>query len=307
MELIFNHDKMFLSQSWHALHKLTDTKLKLSTAYHPETDRVSKHTNKTVNQCIHYHVKCSQKSWVHALPIILFNIMNTINKSTGFCPFQLRMGCSPCILPPLVPNTKPGNTGEASAQEIIKSIHIHTVEAYDNLARAKISQAAQSNKSHTLTFPFRIGDHIHLSTLHRKHEFKNSGGLQVAKFMPHFNGPLSIVVVNESKSMVTLDLPPNSKRFPVFHTSEVLPYKENDLILFPSWEFTQPIPITDDTGNEEFLVHDIIDKLHSGHGFKYLVHWVGYSEEENHWLPRKLLEETEALDTWLAEGLEDFL
>ena len=52
-----------------------------------------------------------------------------------------------------------------------------TLEAHDNLARAKILQAAQSNKSHTLTFSFRIGDHVHLSTLYRRHEFKSSEGL----------------------------------------------------------------------------------------------------------------------------------
>ena len=119
--------------------------------------------------------------------------------------------------------------------------------------------------------------------------------------MPHLNSPFAIVAVNKAKSMVTLDLPPNSKRFPVFHTPKVLPYKGNDPILFPSQEFAQPTPITDDTGNKEFLVCDIINKQRSGHGFKYLVHWVGYSEEENHWLPQKLLEETEALDTWLAQ------
>lgn len=57
LELISNHDKLFLSQFWQALHKLTGTELKLSMVYHPETNGASEHTNKTVNQHIHYHVK----------------------------------------------------------------------------------------------------------------------------------------------------------------------------------------------------------------------------------------------------------
>lgn len=52
--------------------------------------------------------------------------------------------------------------------EIIKHLHQDTHEAQDNLTWAKISQAVQTNKSHTLTFPFRVGEHIHLSTLYRR-------------------------------------------------------------------------------------------------------------------------------------------
>ena len=88
---------------WKALHKLTGVKLKLSTAYHPETDGASEQTNKTINQALHYHIERNQMGWVCALPKIHFDIMNTVNKSTGFTPFQLRMGRSLRIIPPLVP------------------------------------------------------------------------------------------------------------------------------------------------------------------------------------------------------------
>ena len=59
--LISDHNKLFMSQFWHVLHKLTGIKLKLSTPYHPETDGASEHTNKMVNQCIQFHVECNQK------------------------------------------------------------------------------------------------------------------------------------------------------------------------------------------------------------------------------------------------------
>jgi hypothetical protein len=86
-----------------ALHKLTGVKLKMSTAYyHPETDGSSERSNKTVIQSIRFHVECNQQGWVRALPRIRFNIMNTVNKSTGFYPFQLCMGRSPQIIPPLL-------------------------------------------------------------------------------------------------------------------------------------------------------------------------------------------------------------
>ena len=76
-DIISDCDKLFLSKFWHTLHRLTGVKLKLSSAYHPETDGTSKWSNKTINQCIRYHVCCNQKGWVQVLPWIHFDIMNS--------------------------------------------------------------------------------------------------------------------------------------------------------------------------------------------------------------------------------------
>jgi hypothetical protein len=123
--------------------------------------------------------------------------------------------------------------------------------------------------------------------------------------MPPFDGPYTILETNEATSSVKLELPPDSKVHPVFHTSLVLPYKENDSSLFPSHEFSKPLPVINKTGACEYFVRDIINKKCSGRGFKYLVRWVGYGEEENHWLARKELEDTKALDIWLARKVLD--
>jgi hypothetical protein len=104
-DIVSDCDKLFLSKFWRALHKLTGIKLKLSSSYHPQTDGSSERTNKTINQCIRYHVRRNQKGWVQALPRVRFNIMNSVNASTGFSNFQIRLGRSPRLIPPLVPNT----------------------------------------------------------------------------------------------------------------------------------------------------------------------------------------------------------
>ena len=102
LDIISDHNKLFVSKFWKALHILTGTKIKMSSSYHPETDSASEHTNKTVNQMLWYHIECNQWGWVHVLPLVCFNIINTINKSMGFSPFQLHMGHSPCVIPPLM-------------------------------------------------------------------------------------------------------------------------------------------------------------------------------------------------------------
>jgi hypothetical protein len=64
LDIISNHDHLFVSIFWKALHSLTGVKLKMSTAYHPQKDESSEQSNKTINQLICYHVHCNQKGWV---------------------------------------------------------------------------------------------------------------------------------------------------------------------------------------------------------------------------------------------------
>jgi hypothetical protein len=68
MEIISDRDKLFVSQFWAALTALCGVKLKMSSAYHPQTNGSSERTNKMVNQSLHYHVDRAQKGWVRALP-----------------------------------------------------------------------------------------------------------------------------------------------------------------------------------------------------------------------------------------------
>ena len=95
LDIVSDRDSKFMSKFWKALHRLTGVKLKMSTSYHPETDGSSERTNKTVNQILRFHVDRNQTGWLRSLPRVRFAIMNTVNKSTGYSPFQLRMGRSP--------------------------------------------------------------------------------------------------------------------------------------------------------------------------------------------------------------------
>lgn len=80
--------------------------MKMTTSFHPEGDGISERSNKTVNQLIHYHVGRNQKCWVRALRCIRFDIMNSLNASSGLSGFQLRMGRSPRVMPPIVPQAE---------------------------------------------------------------------------------------------------------------------------------------------------------------------------------------------------------
>ena len=191
-------DKLFVFQFWKALTCITSVKLKMSTAYYPETDGSSEWSNKTINQSIRYHVSCNQLGWVWALPQICFNMMNTVNTSMGFSGFQLMMGQSPRVIPllltiPSLPDhNSEVNNSVTDACIVLQRLEDNIQAAKDNLLLAKVSQAAQKNKGHSAEKPYAIGDRVMLSIFHQWRDYVQKGQNHVAKFMPRFNGPYMI-------------------------------------------------------------------------------------------------------------------
>ena len=218
----------------------------------------------------------------------------------GFSPFQLHMGHSPCIIPPLVPAKSKATVTDIDAWHVIRKLETDVLEAQDNLLKAKILQSTQSNKHRTLKFPFKIGTCVQLSTLHQCNDYKAKGKKRVAKFMPCYDSPYTIIDIDEVHSTITLNLPNSPNIFPVSHTSEVLPYTESDTMLFPSHHLKEPAPIITDDRHEEYFIDKILDVRQRAHGYQYLVCWSGCGAEHDEWLPGSELQECEALDHWLS-------
>ena len=137
----------------------------MSSAFHPETDGSSECTNHTLCQALCFHVECNQKGWVKALPQVCFHMMNTINASTGFSGFHLKMGHSPRLIPPII--TEPFSAANIDTKEallMLKELEINVLKVQDNLLAAKVAQATAANSHHVFCPTFHIGDCIWLST-----------------------------------------------------------------------------------------------------------------------------------------------
>ncbi|EEB91858.1 hypothetical protein MPER_09718 [Moniliophthora perniciosa FA553] len=108
--------------------------------------------------------------------------MNTVNASTGFSGFQLRLGRSPRVIPPLAGNDLEGlGDGELSAAQVIETLRIDTMEAQDSLIKAKVSQAHHINKHRAPDPAFDVGDKVWLSTKNRRRDFLQKKKDRVAK------------------------------------------------------------------------------------------------------------------------------
>jgi hypothetical protein len=61
-EIISDRDCKFVSEFWTILFKMCGTKIKLSTAYHPETDGQTERTNRTLEDMLRMYVGKKQHS-----------------------------------------------------------------------------------------------------------------------------------------------------------------------------------------------------------------------------------------------------
>ena len=96
--------------------------------------------------------------------------MNTINTSTGYSGFQLQLGRSPQLIPPIVPTSLPPDLHSAASatENIISQVTEDIADAKDNLLEAKLYQASSTNASWGSEITYNVGDKVMLSTFHRR-------------------------------------------------------------------------------------------------------------------------------------------
>lgn len=143
-----------------------------------------------------------------------------INSSTGFSSFQLWMGYSLKVIPPLSKDLD--TTLAESPRELLEQVANNASEAQDNLLEVKVLHADQANKHCREAFPFTIGDHVMLSTKNQLKEVQGlTGSKIVQKLAPKFNGPFMITGVDDVHNMVTLNIPGPVNKCKMFHVSQV--------------------------------------------------------------------------------------
>ena len=90
--IVSNRDAKFTSHFWKALFKLTDTKLVMSTAYHPQTDGQTERLNRMLEEMLRAYIGYKQDNWDEYLMTAEFAYNAAKQTSTGFSPFELDCG-----------------------------------------------------------------------------------------------------------------------------------------------------------------------------------------------------------------------
>jgi hypothetical protein len=93
--IVSDRDRIFTSNFWKLLFQQLGTKLKYTTAYHPQTDGQSER----VNQCLQMFLRCTTqdapRQWRRLLPLAEFWYNSCYHTSLGGSPFQALYGHEP--------------------------------------------------------------------------------------------------------------------------------------------------------------------------------------------------------------------
>jgi hypothetical protein len=87
-KIISDRGSQFTSKFWEKLHKSMDTKLKVSSAYHPQTNGQTKRTNQILEDILRACALKYGKSWDKSLPYAEFSYNNSYQASIEMAPFE---------------------------------------------------------------------------------------------------------------------------------------------------------------------------------------------------------------------------
>ena len=100
---------------------------------------------------LHGFINRNQSGSVKALPHVRFSMMNTTNASTGFSPFQLRLGHLPGLIPLFVTANLETPHSDIEALMLLDVRHNLILQAQDNLLHSKVTQAWDEDGDKTKT------------------------------------------------------------------------------------------------------------------------------------------------------------
>ncbi len=273
-DIISDRGTQFTSKFWQSLFKILGVEIKLSSAYHPQTDGQTERINQVLEQYLRCSINYHQDNWVDLLPLAEFAYNNTLQGSIQQTPFFANYGHHPRFDQfNLNISENPAATDLATRlSDIQKQMKQSLLEAQEH----QKTNADKSRKEHP---KISIGDKVWLLRRNLKTR-RPSDKLDYRRL-----GPFP-VVKQINKVAYRLELPTSMKIHPVFHVSLLEPYKESTL----PGRVQEPPPPIEIEGDEEFEVSEILDSRIHRQRLEYLVHWQGYDISERTWEPASNLE-----------------
>jgi hypothetical protein len=90
--IISDRGSQFTSKFWEKLHESMDTKLNVSSAYHPQTDGQTARNNQILEDMLRAYALKYGKSWDKSLPYAKVSYNNSYQSSIEMAPFEALYG-----------------------------------------------------------------------------------------------------------------------------------------------------------------------------------------------------------------------
>ena len=292
--IISDRDSKFTSHFWQSLWSIWGTKLRRSTAFHPQTDGLTERANRTLVEMLRSFVDADQLNWDALLPWMQIANNDATCQSTGKTPFEMNNGRTrrtllDAELEAAGAERRGAYPGAKELADRIRQIHGKAAEA---AVTAQEKQRRDSERGRREA-DIKAGDKVFLSRHNLRERF---GDVERArKLEPLFYGPFEVLEMVGTNA-ARLKLPDGWRIHDVINL-EYLRRQEEEQERFPSRlahnERPGPERVEDDPaaggpvrmapGDPEYEVESIVGRVQKGDDVQYKVKWKGWPIEFATW------------------------
>jgi transposase InsO family protein len=277
LSIVSDRDTRFTSKFWQALCALLGIKLRMSTAYHPQSDGQAEKANATLETFLKAYIAQLPRpeQWTRLLPLAEFTYNAAKHKAIGMSPFEADIGYVPRLpLDLLAPDPRrlSSEEGASYAEKLAKTLRM----LRERMEESQVAMTAEANEKRQ-AHPFRVGDEVFLDTRLLPIGYANVTGTandsnNSRKFQHPYAGPFKLLKKAGENAFV-LNIPTHWHLHPVFNVARLKPSRVDR-----NREHPPPPPLRS-TATAEYEVEAIQE--HRGttvRDLEYLVKWVGYGE-----------------------------
>lgn len=247
------------------------TELKMSTAFHPQTDGQTERTNALLEMYLRHYVSANQRDWVRLLDQAQFSYNLQRSESTGKSPFEVITG--------LQPDTPGSIAADYMGRSPTAYRFVRDLKEDTDLVQVSLWKATKRMKKWAdikrRAAEFQVGDRVLVKLYHH---MKLKSGYHKA-LVRRYEGPF-IITHRIGETAYRLSLPSKLKVHPVFHVSLLKPFKEDTTDPSRARSGRAPVAVRVHYTKK---VSEIKADRKKGNRVQYLVRWKGLSDSEASW------------------------
>ena len=226
--VVSDRDSRFQSKFCLCVMELLDIEVRMSTAFHPQTDGQTESVNQILEQYLRKYCSYKQDDWAEVLPLAEHAYNSAVSESTKSSPFEANYGFSPHTNLLEMKKPKQMNTAGSDLYEGWTSVW---QEMRDNLERAQARQRKWYDKKHLLAPEYstledvaagraKVADKV----MRNQHNIKTKRPTEKLDHK-HF-GPF-VIKRKHGQRAYELELPFRMSIHPLFYLRLLEPYRES--------------------------------------------------------------------------------
>ena len=279
--IVSDRDSRFTGKFWQNLQKELRVELRMSSAFHPQTDGQVERLNRVLEDYLRCYVSSTQDDWDTKLDAAELCYNNTLHSSLGVSPHMFLHGCR-ARTPLAIRSDERLTTNVPTVDDHLQRIMDAQERAHVALDRARDHMKHTADKRRTAE-SFKVGDKVLIDTTHIRLPIES-------KLAERYLGPFTIVEVINPNAY-RLKLPPTWRIFDVINISRLKRYKAPNKKDFPHQPTDdRPAPVSVDDGapaSQHYEVEAILKSRTHNRKKQYYIKWRGYPHSDNQWVDAK--------------------